>query len=308
MSDIRGTIFNIQKFSIHDGPGIRTTVFFKGCPLKCWWCHNPESISNKVQLMINPNKCILCGKCVRTCPNLALKINNESKITYSANLCQLDGKCAFLCPTDAIEIVGKMMSVEEVMKEVEKDKIFYETTNGGVTFSGGEPFRQFEFLYELIKEAKNRDLNVSIDTSGMTSWENIKKTSDYVDYYLYDLKMMDKEKHKKYTGVDNNQILNNLKELDRELNDKKGLIFLRLIIIEGINDTDEDINMILDFVKDFKNIKQFNLLPYHKMGREKYPRLGLDYKMTGEEKPDNNRLEEIKLKFEKNNYLTIIGG
>lgn len=308
MEKMQGTIFNIQKFSIHDGPGIRTTVFFKGCPLRCWWCHNPESLSNKVQLMINSSKCTLCGKCVEVCPNSAFKIKNEKELIYLKNKCNFEGQCAYYCPTDAIEIVGEVKSLEEVMKEIEKDKVFYETTEGGVTFSGGEPFNQTEFLLELIKESKNKDISVAVDTSGMTFWENIQKTTDYVDYYLYDLKMMDREKHKKYTGLDNGLILDNLKKLDQELEGKKGKIFLRLILLEGINDSDQDIDLILDFIKDLKNIQQVNLLPYHKMGREKYQRLNLEYKMSGEEKPDDNKLKDIKAKFERNKYLTVIGG
>ena len=308
MEKMQGTIFNIQKFSIHDGPGIRTTVFFKGCPLRCWWCHNPESLSNKVQVMINSSKCTLCGKCVEVCPNSAFKIKNEKELIYLKNKCNFEGQCAYYCPTDAIEIVGEVKSLEEVMKEIEKDKVFYETTEGGVTFSGGEPFNQTEFLLELIKESKNKDISVAVDTSGMTFWENIQKTTDYVDYYLYDLKMMDREKHKKYTGLDNGLILDNLKKLDQELEGKKGKIFLRLILLEGINDSDQDIDLILDFIKDLKNIQQVNLLPYHKMGREKYQRLNLEYKMSDEEKPDDNKLKDIKAKFERNKYLTVIGG
>lgn len=308
MEKIQGTIFNIQKFSIHDGPGIRTTVFFKGCPLRCLWCHNPESLSNKVQVMINSSKCNLCGKCVEVCPNSAFKIKNGTELIYLKNKCNFEGKCAYYCPTDAIEIAGEVKSLEEIMEEIEKDKVFYEETDGGVTFSGGEPFNQAEFLLELIKESKNKDISVAVDTSGMTLWENIQKTTDYVDYYLYDLKMMDREKHRKYTGLDNGLILDNLKKLDQELEGKKGKIFLRLIMLKGINDSDQDIDSIIDFIKDFKNIQQVNLLPYHKMGREKYQRLNLEYKMSGKEKPDDDKLKDIKEKFERNKYLTVIGG
>lgn len=303
----KGNVFNIQKFSIHDGPGIRTTVFLKGCPLACKWCHNPESLSREKQILINHDKCIRCGTCIKICPTNALYIK-EDKLNLNKCLCNYCGDCEIVCIQEAIEVVGKEMTDDEVIAEVEKDKVFYDVTGGGVTFSGGEPFYQPKFLAALVRKAKEKSLHVTIDTSGMTLWENIENVLDYVDLYLYDLKMIDSEKHKKYIGSNNKIILENLKRLDKELDKREGSINLRLIMLKGINDSEEDINLILDFISDLNNISQINLLEYHTMGREKYSRLNLEYEMSGDEKPDDYRLKSIKKIFEKNNYQVVIGG
>lgn len=303
----KGNVFNIQKFSIHDGPGIRTTVFFKGCPLACKWCHNPESLSREKQILINHDKCIRCGTCIKICPTNALYMG-DNKLKINEDLCTYCEDCEGACIQEAIEIVGKDMTDDEVITEVEKDKVFYEVTGGGVTFSGGEPFYQPQFLEALVKKAKKRSFHVAVDTSGMTLWENIESVLDYVDLYLYDLKMMDSEKHKKYIGSSNKIILENLKRLDKELDKREGSINLRLIVLKGINDSEEDIDLILNFISDLNNISQINLLEYHTMGREKYSRLNLEYEMSGDEKPDYYRLQSIKESFEKNNYQVVIGG
>ncbi len=303
----KGNVFNIQKFSIHDGPGIRTTVFLKGCPLACKWCHNPESLSREKQILINHDKCIRCGTCIKICPTNALYME-EDKLNLNKCLCNYCGDCEIVCIQEAIEVVGKEMTDDEVIAEVEKDKVFYDVTGGGVTFSGGEPFYQPKFLAALVRKAKEKSLHVTIDTSGMTLWENIENVLDYVDLYLYDLKMIDSEKHKKYIGSNNKIILENLKRLDKELDKREGSINLRLIMLKGINDSEEDINLILDFISDLNNISQINLLEYHTMGREKYSRLNLEYEMSGDEKPDDYRLKSIKKIFEKNNYQVVIGG
>lgn len=303
----KGNVFNIQKFSIHDGPGIRTTVFLKGCPLACKWCHNPESLSREKQILINHDKCIRCGTCIKICPTNSLYME-EDKLNLNKDLCTYCGDCERICIQEAIEVVGKDMTDDEVIIEVEKDKVFYDVTGGGVTFSGGEPFYQPKFLEALVRKAKEKSLHVTVDTSGMTLWENIESVLDYVDLYLYDLKMIDSEKHKKYIGSNNKIILENLKRLDKELDKREGSINLRLIMLKGINDSEEDIDLILDFISDLNNISQINLLEYHTMGREKYSRLDLEYEMSGDEKPDDYRLQSIKESFEKNNYQVVIGG
>lgn len=303
MSEIKGNVFNIQNYSIHDGPGIRTTVFFKGCPLNCKWCHNPESISKEIQILRYEERCVICGNCVEVCPTNSLKFE-DNKIVYDRSTCNLCGKCENDCHHEVIEIAGEIKTVDEVMKKILKDKIFYETSGGGVTFSGGEPFLQSEFLLELVKRSKEEGLHVAIDTSGFTSWENIKSIVEFADLILYDLKAVSNEKHKEYVGASNELIIKNLKKLANENIE----IYLRLPIVKGVNNADEDIENILNIVRDIGNISQVNILEYHSMGMEKYPRLDRTYELTGEEKPDNENIQAIKEIFENEGFKTVVGG
>ncbi len=303
MKEISGNIFNIQKYSIHDGYGIRTTVFLKGCPLSCKWCHNPESLSIETQVIMYEDRCILCGRCVEVCPVDALTIKND-QLLLDKNKCNLCGECEKVCLNEAIELVGKRSSIEEVMAEIDKDKVFYETSGGGVTFSGGEPFMQAEFLEELTKQCKIRNYHVAIDTSGMTNYENIERVLKYTNLFLFDLKLMDNEKHKQYIGASNQTIIDNLKRLSKE--DVE--IFIRLPLIRGINDSNDDIDRVLELIEGMKNISQVNLLEYHSMGKEKYNRLGMEYIFNGDEKPGEERISEIEQKFKAKGFKTVIGG
>lgn len=297
-----GTVINIQKYSVHDGPGIRTTVFFKGCPLKCWWCHNPESQSIKHEIMFFEERCTGCGVCVKRCSQKAIEIK-EGYPVLDEEKCLLCGKCADFCPNNAKEQVGKDITVQELMKEIMKDEVFYNESGGGVTFSGGEPLIHTEFLNEVLKLCKTRGIHTTVDTSGYALWENIDKIADKVNLFLYDLKFMDNEKHKKYIGVENVVILENLKRLS----DIGANIYIRMPIIAGINDDDFHIDESIKFISKL-NISQVNLLPYHKMGMDKYKRLKMEYKLSGMEKPSDEKMEEIKEKFKKNGIKVEIGG
>ncbi|MTI68554.1 MAG: glycyl-radical enzyme activating protein [Firmicutes bacterium] len=298
----KSIIMNIQKFCVHDGPGIRTTIFFKGCPLNCIWCHNPESQRFNKEIMFDYEKCSKCGECIKRCKSKALSIK-KGIIHYDPSLCNFCGVCIDFCINNARSLVGKVFSVSELLKEIEKDMIFYEESGGGVTLSGGEAMEQIDFIKDLVKQCKSKGISIAIDTCGYTPFENFEKIFDYVDIFLYDIKLINSNKHKKYVGVYNELILKNLKKLS----DKGANIHLRLPLIEPINTSDDDIYNLLDYLKDI-NISKINLLPYHKIGGHKYKKLNIKYDFKSMKKPSDKRLEEIKLLFKNNNYNVKIGG
>jgi len=282
-----GIIFNIQRYSIHDGPGIRTTVFLKGCPLNCWWCQNPESQLSGQEMVFWEDRCIGCGACSLNCPSGAIQMENKKPVT-DKNKCNLCGECSRICPAQAREMIGKKLTAEEIIKEVEKDLVFYEESGGGVTFSGGEPLKQFEFLESLLICCQEKKIHTAVDTSGYVSWEILDKIIPKVDLFLYDLKIMDSERHKKYTGISNEIILENLKKLSSVHNN----IFVRFPVIPGINDDYQNIRETGEFLSSLK-IAQVNLLPYHYIGIDKYKRLGKKYKLADIQPPSKEKLSEV---------------
>lgn len=298
-------IINIQKCSIHDGPGIRTTVFFKGCPLKCAWCHNPESQSYKKEVLYNEEKCSRCETCIKKCPHDAI-YKEEKDIYLKKDKCQLCETCLDYCINNAREIVGNNYKIKDLVKEIEKDMIFYEQSKGGVTLSGGEVMAQdIGYIESIVSACKEKGINVAIDTCGYAAFENYEKILPYVDLFLYDIKLIDNEKHKKFTGKSNELILDNLKKLSK----KNANINVRIPLIEGVNVDEENIEIlkIIEFLKDI-NVEKVNLLPYHNIGIHKYKKLYKDYKGADFKKPNDSKLEEIKYLFEKNNFKTKIGG
>lgn len=297
-----GTIFNVQKYSVHDGPGIRTSVFFKGCPLSCWWCHNPESQDNKIQLMHFTNKCTSCGKCVANCPNDAITLD-EKGISIDKEKCTLSGHCADVCAYGAMEITGREISAKDLIKEIRKDEVFYEQSDGGVTFTGGEPLNQIDFLTNVSKQCHDVDIHTTLDTCLFTSWDNLLKIVPYIDLFLVDLKHIDSDIHKKYVGVPNELILDNMKKLS----DLGKRIFVRMPIIPGINDSVETIDKTIEFLKTI-NFEQVNLLPYHKIGMDKYTRLQEDYKLKDVKEPTMDEMQKIVAIFKNNGINVKIGG
>ena len=257
MSNTTANLFDIQRNSFVDGPGIRTTVFFKGCNLHCTWCHNPESQSAKPEMMFYKNKCGNCGKCKEKCPN-------------SLESCELCGKCTFYCPNDAREICGKEYTVDEVLREIRKDKTFYKTSGGGVTFSGGECLLQIDFLEAILKECKRNGIHTAVDTAGHVPFVCFERILPYTDLFLYDIKCYDSEKHKKYTGTSNELILSNLKRL---LQSGKA-IWIRIPIIPDVTDNEEELLTIKAFLSSYGCPEKVELLPYHDMGEHKYAALG----------------------------------
>ncbi len=295
-------IFNVQKFSVHDGPGIRTTVFFKGCPLKCLWCHNPESQSSKKQMLFDSDKCVLCGTCVKVCDQNAIKIENN-KLTTDPDKCTCCRKCEMYCIPGARQVAGREYTVEEILKEVMKDKVFYEQSKGGVTVSGGEPLLQIDFVEELFKRLKEENIHTAVDTCGAVGFENIQRASRYTDLFLYDIKLMDDEAHREFTGMSNKLILDNL----RKLSEIHKNINLRMPVIDGVNGDIRHIEKTIDFIKGL-GIKKINLLPYHDIARHKYKRLGILYEEERMRKPSDEKMQLFKEMFEKEEYEVKIGG
>jgi pyruvate formate lyase activating enzyme len=300
---ISGIIFDIKRYAIHDGPGIRSTVFFKGCPLHCPWCHNPEGQDSNPELSYNETRCLEgCTECIRICPRDALSRSNHF-ISIDREKCDLCGDCVPVCPTQALEIIGRELSVEELMKEIEKDRIFYEESTGGVTFSGGEPLAQLEFLNSVLDKCKKKGLHTVLDTCGYVPFEELAKIADKVDLFLYDFKLMDDEKHKEVTGVSNKLIIENLKKLS----EKGSQIVVRIPIIEGVNDADENITRTAKFIASLPGIKEISLLPYHKGGRQKYARLNKTSKMDKTPAPSKEKINRIKKRLEHFGFQVRIG-
>lgn len=271
-----GTVFNIQKYSVHDGPGIRTVVFLKGCPLSCLWCSNPESQSFKPQLAYNRNKCITLSECLRCgeiCTAGALVRGEDDKISVEWDTCTNCLACTDVCPAGALITYGEERNVKDVIDQVEKDASFYARSGGGLTLGGGEPLAQPDFALALLKEAKRRYIKTAIETCGHVSKDTILEAGKYCNMLMFDIKSLDTAKHKEFTGVGNELIIENFKAMREAF--PKMWIRVRTPVIPDFNDTAEDIRAIVDFLKEY-NV-EYELLPYHRLGTQKYTNMGMDY-------------------------------
>jgi len=296
-----GVIFNIQRFSIHDGPGIRTTVFFKGCSLRCFWCHNPEGRHARPEIQFFPERCIGCGNCLSNCPNHAHILKKNCHI-FIREYCQGCGRCAEGCYANALELIGQYMTADDVVEEILKDRMFYETSNGGVTLSGGEPVLQAEFASEILERCNAEDLHTAIETCGNYPWQNLELLLPVTDLIMMDIKHLEPDKHKKNSGESNERILENAHQLALT---NKPIIF-RVPVVPGINDTYEEISDIAKFVqklietrinntgrKDEGTEIQLELLPFHILAGDKYRSLGLAYHAKDLESPPKERMQKL---------------
>ncbi len=298
-----GIVFDIKRFSLHDGPGIRTTIFFKGCGLRCWWCHNPESQRPKPELFLRPELCIQCGACVAECPAGAIWREGD-RFTTDREACDRCGACTVVCAAAAREMVGREMTVKQVMDEVLRDSIFYDEFGGGVTVSGGEPLLQGDFLFDLLQSCKAHDLHTVVDTCGHANWKTLDRVRPTVDLFLYDLKVMDARRHRELTGVSNAVILDNL----RRLAEAGHPVILRVPIIPHLNDDEENLRQIGALARGYPNITQVDILAYHKLGIDKYDRLNSPNPMPETAPPSADEMAAIKGLLQSYGLNVTIGG
>lgn len=300
-------VTNIQKYSIHDGDGIRTTVFFKGCHLRCWWCHNPETQRFDPELQVDTQKCTGCGRCAAVCPQGAITISPEGKAVTDRDKCTVCGTCENACLGNYRTVVGKMYSVKELVKICMQDQMFYEESGGGVTLSGGEVMAMdTEYIQGVVKALHREGVDVTIDTCGQAPWSNYEALMPYVHTWLYDVKVMDEEKHKKYIGMSNKVILDNLKGLAKG----GARIYIRIPTVKEVNGDHESMQAIIDFLKE-NDVRppQVNLLPYHSTGSHKYGKLGREYLAEEMTTPTDEEMQSFVKQWNDAGFANVkIGG
>lgn len=297
-----GLVFNIQRFSTHDGPGIRTTLFMKGCPLDCAWCHNPEGQSQSPEIVKVYSRCIRCGRCIPVCPEQ--RTSAHPSMDLDRERCQRCGACVDACPADARHQAGRSMSVAEAMAELLKDEPFYDESNGGVTFSGGEPLMQKEFLLALLNACRNESLHTALDTSGYAPQADLLEAAALSGLVLYDLKFMDDKLHRQFTRVSNAPILENLLALAQ----RHPRIWIRIPVIPGLNDSEAEMTAMAKFVSSVPHVEQVNLLPYHRTGTGKFDRLQRDYLLTDVRPPEAEAMDALCRLFAASGLTVKKGG
>jgi len=298
-----GTIFDIKRYAINDGPGIRLTVFLKGCPLACVWCHNPESISLQPQKMLLNTACIGCRECVQACPQGACELGPQG-ITTDTTLCTLCGRCAKVCPAEATEMAGRRVSVAEIMETVDKEILFFDKSGGGVTFSGGEPLVQMEFLLALLEACGTRQVHRTVDTCGYVRTEDLLRVAQDTELFLYDLKVMDSQQHKRYTGAPNERILTNLQALAQT----GARINIRIPLIQGVNADQANLEQTAAFVAALPGEQSVNLLPFHEAASQKYLKLDMAYNLDQTGEPSEETVARAVACLESFDLTVRVGG
>ncbi|MEN6479368.1 MAG: glycyl-radical enzyme activating protein [Anaerolineales bacterium] len=283
-----GVITNIQRFSIHDGPGIRTTVFMKGCNLRCFWCHNPETLAPKPEIQFFPERCIGCGSCFKVCPQGAHVLVDGAHV-FQRERCVGCGTCADNCFSEALLLVGEVKTHEQVVAEILRDKAFYETSEGGVTLSGGEPLLQLQFSYDILAACRAEGIQTAIETAANFPWERIASILPVVDIVMMDIKVLDSDHHRECTTVPNERILANAIKLSQQPQP----LLIRTPIVPGVNDNKEEVGKIAAFISKFPNLMYYELLPFHPMATSKYDSLGIDYRARNLKRPTTQLMDEL---------------
>ncbi len=299
---VSATITNISRGSLHDGPGVRTVVYFKGCALRCKWCHNPETLSSQKQILYIQSKCIHCGKCVELCPQHHKIQGND--MVFLREDCAACGKCAASCPSLALSLCGEEKTVPELFEEITKDQHYYMASGGGVTFSGGECLLHSQFVKEIAKLCKDKNIHTAIESAFFVPWENVQNVLPFIDLFFADLKIPNPEKHRKFTGQDNRLIIENITKLSKEHSN----VILRIPVIPGVNDSDDDINAFAEIIKTFgKGIKEIELLKYNHLAEAKYDIAGKEYTKFAKKTQTNEEMQKLcsafKEKCGKNCYF-----
>lgn len=291
----KGLVFNIQKFSLHDGPGIRTIVFLKGCPLACIWCSNPEGQSVSQELTLGADRCLGsegCDRCIAVCLEKAIGRDEDGKLQIDRDRCDGCGDCAYVCPPQALEVAGDWVGVEDVIRIVEEDDAFYTRSGGGLTLSGGEPLAQGAFVRALLTAARSRGIDTAIETSGLCNWKTLRDVAPLADRIFFDLKCIDPQKHERLTGVSNRKILENFRRLRTEFPEND--VVVRTPVIPGVNDSEAEIVAIAEFVEEAGGAAAYELLPYHGFGEPKYAKLGKRYGLGRLEPPTEERMNALQ--------------
>ena len=299
-----GTIFDIKRYAIHDGPGIRTTVFLKGCPLSCAWCHNPGSWQQDPQPSVRVMRCQGCARCVDACTHGAITLEN-GKADTDPKICVRCGECQEVCLADAREILGRSVTAEDLVTEIERDRVFFDESGGGVTFSGGEPLAQADFLCEVLKACHDQRLHTAVDTTCYAQVDVVERVAQQTDLFLCDLKHMDSEQHELFTGVRNELILSNI----RLLSDRDHPLHLRVPLIPGFNDQENNIQQSIDFIKSIHTVQRVDILPYNRAGLDKTERLGMHgpaLKDFGP--PDETQINRVVSRFGQAGIRVKVGG
>ena len=300
---MRVWITDIQRFSLHDGPGIRTVVFFQGCPLRCAWCQNPECQIPGPRLRYTPSRCIACGRCVQACPHSGHQLN-EGVHTLERGLCEVCGRCAECCPTGALGIVGEQRTAEEILEIVRRDKPFYEASGGGLTISGGEPLAQAKGARALLSLARKEKIHTAVETCGYADWRVFQPLLGLVDLWLYDVKQMEPRAHRAATGFYNRRILANL----ARLLENRAKVILRVPIIPGQNDQERLISRLAEWIGGHDGLQEIHLMPYNRLAESKYAAVGLEYSLQGLQPPAEEEIQGFKERLEESGLTVRVGG